>query len=442
MRARTATALIPGERGQLDIRLFGHATITLDGVPVKFAKRSTTLAMIAYLVLKRGQPVSREALAYLMFPEADEATALAELRRYLYRANKSLTSPVPWIAVDTETVRWSAEGGAFVDVLEFDRLSADPHGWERAAELYTGDLLADIYEDWVLAERELLRSRYLALLKNYSISTVPIAASKAPSGMRNAFFSRIRGAKTPYASSLRFATNRAIRPLRWPSTKALRNGCATSSTSPRCPRRRPAPIDLRNEAVPGSLNAPAGTPSAAAPRIRAGFPFVGRERELERLQAVWTRAARGSGSLVLLRGEAGVGKTRLVSEFARKVQSEGGRVFTGTTSMPELMPYQAIAEALRSALPLLQARPPDAGRRAIWRSSFPKYATRPFPRSYPPSGPRIRRPRAFTTHCAMPSIVSHRLDRCCSFSKISIGPGRQRPKPSAQSSGKSGPHPC
>ena len=373
MRASTATALVPGKRGQLDIRLFGHATITLDGVPVKFAKRSTTLAMIAYLVLKRGHPVSREALAYLMFPEADEATALAELRRYLYRANKSLISPVPWIAVDTETVRWNAEGGAFVDVLEFDRLSADPHGWERAAELYAGDLLADLYEDWVLAERELLRSQYLTVLKGLLdkhradrrfesaigdakriLLTDPwredalreLVALRYESGDTSGALAEYEG----FAKRLRDELD--VAPM--PETVALRQSI------------------LRNEAVPGSLSAPAGMPSSAAPRVRAGFPFVGRERELERLQAVWTRAARGSGSLVLLRGEAGVGKTRLVSEFARKVQSEGGRVFTGTTSMPELMPYQAIAEALRSALPLLLARPPDAGRRAILAQLVPE----------------------------------------------------------------------
>ncbi len=373
MRASTATALVPGKRGQLDIRLFGHATITIDGAPVKFAKRSTTLAMIAYLVLKRGHPVSREALAYLMFPEADEATALAELRRYLYRANKSLGSPDPWIAVDAETVRWRSAGGAFVDVLAFDRLSADPQEHERAVELYAGDLLADNYDDWVLAERELLRSRYLALLKHlldkhradrrfeHAIAdakrilvTDPwredalreLVALRYESGDTSGALAEYEG----FAKRLRDELD--VAPM--PETVALRQSI------------------LRNEALPGSLDVPLERSPAASTRVRTGLPFVGRERELERLQTLWTRAARGSGSLVLLRGEAGVGKTRLVSEFARKVQSEGGRVFTGTTSMPEVMPYQAIAEALRSALPLLQARPPDAGRRAILARLVPE----------------------------------------------------------------------
>lgn len=371
MRETTPASAVRGRHGQLDIRLFGHATITIDGVPVKFAKRSTTLAMIAYLVLKRGQPVSRDALAYLMFPEADEATALSELRRYLYRANKSLATP--WIVVDAETVRWNAQGGAFVDVLEFDRLSADPQGQERAIELYAGDLLADIYDDWVLAERESFRSRYLTLLKHAldkhradrqfekaigDAKRILLTDPWREDALRDLVALRYEsgdtsGALAEYeAFAKRLRDELDVAPM--PESVALRQSI------------------LRNEAVPGSLNAPTAPSASVSPRVRAGFPFVGRERELGKLQTVWTRAARGSGALVLLRGEAGVGKTRLVSEFARQVQSEGGRVFTGTTSMPELMPYQAIAEALRSALPLLLARPPDAGRRAILSQLVPE----------------------------------------------------------------------
>ena len=41
-----------------------------DGVPVKFAKRSTTLAMLALIVLQRGRTISRESLAFTLFPRS------------------------------------------------------------------------------------------------------------------------------------------------------------------------------------------------------------------------------------------------------------------------------------------------------------------------------------------------------------------------------------
>jgi predicted ATPase len=58
--------------------------------------------------------------------------------------------------------------------------------------------------------------------------------------------------------------------------------------------------------------------------------------------------------LVLIGGESGIGKTRLASELALMVEAEGGRVLWGNATA-ESAPYQAIIQALRSALPLVAA---------------------------------------------------------------------------------------
>src|ERR1700689_35595 len=99
---KTSTALQAADVS-LDIRLFGRASVSAGGVPVKFAKRATTLAMLALILLQRGQTISRESLAFTLFPEADETSALAELRRYLYLANKSLPARPddPWLIGDS-----------------------------------------------------------------------------------------------------------------------------------------------------------------------------------------------------------------------------------------------------------------------------------------------------------------------------------------------------
>jgi predicted ATPase len=63
--------------------------------------------------------------------------------------------------------------------------------------------------------------------------------------------------------------------------------------------------------------------------VAEGRPFVGRERELAELRAGLASALAGNGSIYLLPGEPGIGKTRLVSEFAREAATNGAAVFRG-----------------------------------------------------------------------------------------------------------------
>jgi predicted ATPase len=55
---------------------------------------------------------------------------------------------------------------------------------------------------------------------------------------------------------------------------------------------------------------------------------VGRERELQKLSDAYEQAVRGTGSAILLTGEAGIGKTRLTTEFAQLVALRGAQVVT------------------------------------------------------------------------------------------------------------------
>src|SRR5215471_1764238 len=58
-------------------------------------------------------------------------------------------------------------------------------------------------------------------------------------------------------------------------------------------------------------------------------PFVGREREQAVLLNAWQRAQAGAATYVLVHGEAGVGKTRLVDEIGGRVRADGAWVLRG-----------------------------------------------------------------------------------------------------------------
>ncbi len=92
--------------------------------------------------------------------------------------------------------------------------------------------------------------------------------------------------------------------------------------------------------------------------------LVGREVESEQLKTAYKQAAEGRRVLVLIGGEPGIGKTRLVTEFARWAHEEGACVLYGRCDEEVRAPYQSIVEALGYAIRTMNA---EALRRAMGR---------------------------------------------------------------------------
>jgi hypothetical protein len=73
---------------------------------------------------------------------------------------------------------------------------------------------------------------------------------------------------------------------------------------------------------------------------------VGQARETTLLHSWWSSVRAGDGRLLLVDGDPGIGKTRLVAELARAVQDEGALVLWGRCDEDPVAPFQPFAEAL------------------------------------------------------------------------------------------------
>jgi predicted ATPase/DNA-binding SARP family transcriptional activator len=98
--------------------------------------------------------------------------------------------------------------------------------------------------------------------------------------------------------------------------------------------------------APGARRQPA---FALAPtlHLRPGEDLVGRAGEVERLDRLFEQAASGTRQLVMVCGEHGVGKTRLVKEFALRAHGAGAIVLYGRCDEETLLAHQPFVEALR-----------------------------------------------------------------------------------------------
>jgi class 3 adenylate cyclase/DNA-binding CsgD family transcriptional regulator len=100
--------------------------------------------------------------------------------------------------------------------------------------------------------------------------------------------------------------------------------------------------------VDWALEAGSRVPLPAVLVPSGSFRFVGREAERDRLARAWEEAAAGERRVVLVAGEPGIGKTRLVSEVAQGVHGQGATVLYGRCDEELGLPYQPFAEALGS----------------------------------------------------------------------------------------------
>jgi tetratricopeptide (TPR) repeat protein len=114
---------------------------------------------------------------------------------------------------------------------------------------------------------------------------------------------------------------------------------------------------VRAYAVTGELR---GRTRLEVSKDRGLTPLVGRAPELDLLNAAWGRASAGQGATVLLSGEPGVGKSRLLYEFLHGLEGHGVlELETTCASYGRLIPYRPILEVLRRYLDLTEGMAAD-----------------------------------------------------------------------------------
>ena len=109
-----------------------------------------------------------------------------------------------------------------------------------------------------------------------------------------------------------------------------------------------------------------GRTRLAVSRERGLTPLIGRDRELVRLATGYRQAANGYGAIVVVVGEPGVGKSRLIYEFLRRLDGQGILELEGTgVSYGHAIPYRPILELVRRYLALKEGMPGEEIRQRV-----------------------------------------------------------------------------
>jgi DNA-binding NtrC family response regulator/tetratricopeptide (TPR) repeat protein len=121
-------------------------------------------------------------------------------------------------------------------------------------------------------------------------------------------------------------------------------------------------LELRGEAPPARRAfVLAGLDRAGASRAGRAAAFVGRHREIELLWSSLESAIRGHGQIVGVSGEAGIGKSRLISEFREGLAGKAVLQFEGKCrSYGAIVPYQPVLDVLKALCRMTETDNPAA----------------------------------------------------------------------------------
>ncbi len=342
---------------RLVIYLFGRPEFRLDDMPLPPLATSKTQSLLAYLILHRQQPRSRDELATLFWGDRDEVRARHSLATALWRIRRLLGED--YLLADATSVQFNPAGSFWLDIAEFkmhlNNSRSDPDeqhaadALQQAVALYRDDLLEGFYDDWCIEERYHLEGLYLDALSRLVIWH---AAQGNATEVLN--YARKYLVRDPLAENIHLALMRALVALRdlAGARRQWQYCCETRQQELHLP---PSPEMLgQAEDILGArfmIPLPTEPRQAGTPPRRGSLerpPFVGRAREMDALRARWEQATQGHGGVVLIGGAAGVGKSRLVEEFAATVRWSGGIVAQVHCYEPErMLPYQPLVELLR-----------------------------------------------------------------------------------------------
>lgn len=134
------------------------------------------------------------------------------------------------------------------------------------------------------------------------------------------------------------------------------------------------PLTLKGKKEPVPAFQVVGRERRATPR--GGPALVGRRAELDRLYAAFREAGEGTGTLIHIHGEAGVGKSRIVGEFLSSLPRGTVRLRARASSYETGTAYALVADVVRRAF-RIQAADPEPVAAAALRAGLEQFASGP-----------------------------------------------------------------
>jgi DNA-binding SARP family transcriptional activator/tetratricopeptide (TPR) repeat protein len=334
----------------LDVRLLGGFALNTGEQPVNPLPSPRQQTLLAYLLLHRAPPPSRQQIAFQFWPDSTDAQAQTNLRQLLYHLRRDCPAVANFLQTDGQLLQWQLDEQCRVDVVEFEQLLAQAETavddeaialLQTAVSLYQGDLLPDCYEEWIDSHRQRLRQACAQALQQLITLLTAQHAYETAVPLAERLINHEPMDETGYRQLMQLhALNQ--------------NRAAALHTYRRCTAilQQELGVDPSPETQAQYQHILAMETAVARPRPTRTTErpaLIGRQREWGRMQRAWQQAEAGQAHFLLIRGEAGIGKTRLLEELVQWAALQGAVVAqTRAYLAHDHLAYTPLAAWLRS----------------------------------------------------------------------------------------------
>lgn len=152
----------------VEVSTFGEATVKVDGKAIAHTEWKGPLVKELFFYLFENEPVRREVILDVFWPEYSTAKAQSVFHASLYRMRRLL--PKGLISYDNEngvyvidkSIDHWYDAQAFLDLIERARAEKDTEALlEQAISIYHGEFLPSIYSDWCVERREIYQRMFI-----------------------------------------------------------------------------------------------------------------------------------------------------------------------------------------------------------------------------------------------------------------------------------------
>ena len=300
----------------LRFQLLGEFGLFSSGSRLTVAIPGREQNLLAFLVVHRAAPQLRQQIAFSFWPDSSEAQARTNLRNILHSLRRLVPAADDALLAESTTLQWRPDAAIEVDVIAFEQAIATDR-LPEATSLYVGDLLPACYDDWIQPERDRLRDLFI------SASARMTSAMEAQRDYAGAL---VHAKRMLLADRLREESHRAVirlHILRGDRAGAMRAYHACADILLRELQVEPDPeTRLIYERLLMTTRA-TGANGAAPRRATGAGRLIGRVQEWQNIVNAWQSSDSGRSGLLLITGDAGIGKTRLAEEAIEWARRQG-----------------------------------------------------------------------------------------------------------------------